>query len=176
MEFNKIIKDILLHTFLENGFVIYEEFENTIRLKSNLIEINMFFNKYERSNIIEIGKLDGFLYPLNNTVIINLFNSDLKIEQVTSEIFAKNLAVIFEQPEGINILNGNIERLEMIIKKISEDYTFDLILKGKLLSASQAWLKNDFKTFIEILEKIQNNKIPELYLLKYKYAKLKIKK
>ena len=82
------------------------------------MKVNIVFNRYDRSFLVEIGKQDNELYPLNDYVVKELFHSSLSIEQVTPEIFVQNLSIIFETKEGAEILKGDIS--SFIEFKLSE--------------------------------------------------------
>lgn len=174
MKFNKLVKEELLPVFQNEGFEISEEFNNIIRFTSSSMEIGVVYNSLERSNFIEIGKRDEILYPLNDSVVKNIFNSELQISQVTPVIFVTNLASLFTQKEGIEILKGNIKHLAKFIERESSNYTSELIQRQILETASKAWEKNDYKTFVKGIDEIGIEKIPQSYLLKYKIAKQKI--
>ncbi len=174
MEFNKLVKEELLPILQNKGFEVVEELNNIIRFSSSNMEIGIVYNDYERSNFIEIGKRDEILYPLNDNVVKNIFNSELRISQVTPEVFVKNLASLFTQKEGSEILKGNIKHLVKFIEQESSNYTSELIQRQTLETASKAWEKNDYKAFVKSIDEIGIEKIPQSYQLKYKIAKQKI--
>lgn len=174
MEFNRLVKQQLFPIFQKEGFKILEEFKNIIRFESSTMKVNIVFNDYEKSNYIEIGRRGETLYPLNNNVVRNIFNSKLQIDQVSQEVFVNNLAMIFEQKEGVEILRGNIKYLVKFIEQESNDYTFELVQRQTLQAASKAWENKDYKGFINSIDKMNIEKIPQSYQLKYKIAKEKL--
>lgn len=174
MKFNKLVNTKLSPILKQYGFEVIEDFRNIIRFQSSLIKINIVFNDYEKANFIEVGKPNEILYPLNDSVIKNVFNSDLPIEQVTSEIFVHNISIIFQQKEGIELLNGDIKKLIEFAEEESNDYTFRLLQKQALETASKAWEMNDYKAFIKSMDEIDIEKVPQSYQIKYKIAKQKL--
>jgi hypothetical protein len=174
MEFNKLVKEELLPILQNEGFEVVEELNNIIRFSSSNMEIGIVYSDYERSNFIEIGKRDEVLYPLNDSVVKNIFNSKLQISQVTPEVFVKNLVSLFTQKEGSEILKGNIKHLVKFIEQESSNYTGDLIQRQTLETASKAWEKKNYKGFIKSIDEIGIEKLPHAYQLKYKIAKQKV--
>lgn len=174
MEFNTLVKTQLFPILQKYGFDIAEEFKNIIRFQSSAMKVNVAFDDYEKSNFIEIGRQNEVLHPLNDNVIKIIFNSELNIEQVTPEIFVQNLSIIFQQKEGVEILNGDIKHLVEFIEKESNDYTFELVQQQTLEAASRAWERNDYKAFLKSIDEIDVEKAPQSYQLKYKIANQKL--
>ena len=173
MEFNKLVKEELLPILHNKGFQVVEELNNIIRFSSSNMLVGLAYNSYERSNFIEIGKLDEILYPLSDNIVKYIFNSDLQISNVTPDLFVKNLASLFTQKEGSEILKGNIKSLVNFIEQESSNYTFELIKLQTLEKATSAWGKNDYTEFIKIIDEIGIEKSPKSFQLKYKIAKHK---
>ena len=174
MEFNKLIRISLLPILNKYEFDIAEEFKNIVRFQSSVMKVNVGFNKYEKSNFIEIGRKNEQLYPLNNNTIRIFFNSELPIEQVTPKIFVENLSVVFQQKEGIEILKGNIKLLVEFIEKEIHDYNSEFMQRQTLETASKAWEKGDYKAFVKSIDEIDIEKVSKSYQLKYKIAKRKL--
>jgi hypothetical protein len=171
MEFNILVKKELLPILQNKGFQVVEELNNVVRFSSSNMEVGLAYNSYENSNFIEIGKLGENLYPLSDNVVKNIFNSDLKISKVTPDLFVKNIALLFSQKEGTEILKGNIKSLVNFIEHECSNYTFELIKLQTLETASKAWEKNDYTEFIKIIDEIGIEKSPKSFQLKYKIAK-----
>lgn len=127
MEFNKLVKERLFPILQRNGFEIAEEFKNIVRFQSSNVKVNVVFNDYDKSHLIEIGKKGDTLYPLNNDAIKKIWGCDLTIERVSSDVFVQNLSLLFAQTEGIEILKGNLKHFEDFITKQSEKYTSEFI-------------------------------------------------
>lgn len=112
MEFNTLVKTRFFSILQKYGFEIEEEFENVLRFQSPVMKVNIVFNPYDKSFLVEIGKRNETLYPLDNYVVKELFNSSLSLEQVTPEIFVQNLSTLFATQEGSEILQGNVKILK----------------------------------------------------------------
>src|SRR5690606_7725452 len=108
---------------------IVEEFKNVVRFQPSAIKVNLLFNDYDKSVFAEIGKKEKTLYPLNDNVIKELFNSSLSVDQVTPETFVKNISILFETKEGSEMLKGNVE--PYVKYKLSEidEYSTTLMQK-----------------------------------------------
>ncbi len=174
MEFNTLIKEELLPILEKVDFRLSQEFENIIRFESSFLQINIVYNDYEKSNFIEVGNKNNILYPLNDSVVKNVFKSELPIDQVTPNIFVRNLGLIFEKSPGLEILKGNIKKLVDYVEKESNDYTLEIVQRQTLETASKAWEKNNYKAFVKIIDEIGIEKLPKSYQLKYKMAKQKV--
>jgi hypothetical protein len=174
MEFNTLVKTQLFPTLQKFEFEIAEEYKNILRFQSSVIELNIVYNDNEKSCYISIGKKGKSLYELRNNAVRELLNSSLSVEQITSEIFVKNLITLFETKEGTALLKGNIE--DFIKFKTLEDnnYTFELVQRQILETASKAWERNDYKAFIKSMDETDIEKVPQSYQLKYKIAKQKL--
>ena len=173
MKFNALVKTHLLPILQKNGFDLIEEYKNILRFESASTKVGIVCNDYEKSHLAEIGKQGEMSYPLNNDAIEFLFSLDLPIEQVTSEVFIRNLSLLFEQQEGIKMLRGDVNSLENFIKQQSGNYTSKLVQRQALEVASKAWKDNDYEVFVKIIDKVGIDKIPGSYQQKYKIAKKK---
>lgn len=174
MEFNTLIKTKFFPILKKYNFEIAEEFKNILRFQSFVMKVNIVFNQYDKSFLVEIGIQDDTVYPLGDCAVKELFNSSLSIEQVTPEIFVQNLSTLFETKEGISILQGNVKSLKSIVMQQSENYTGGLLLKQTLEISAKAWEANDYAAFVESIDKIGIANIPQSYQLKYKIAKQKL--
>jgi len=174
MDFNELVKKQLLPIFQKEGFDITEEYKNIIRFESFKMKINIVFNDYEKMAFIEIGKKGNTLYPLSDKIVANVFNSELQIENVVPEIFIGNIAFIFKQSKGIDILNGDIGFLTEFSNVEILNYNIELAQKQTLGIATEKWKNKDYEGFINEIDKISVDKIPLSYLSKYNFSKKKI--
>jgi len=175
MEFNTLVKTCLLPILQKYGFEVIEEFKNIVCFQSSVMKVNLVFNYYDKSHLVELGRQGETLYPLNDNAIKELGGSSAPpIEQVNSKVFIQNLSLFFETKEGVEILTGNKSLFKSIIIQESEKYTLELIQKQVLEAASKAWEANDYLSFVESIDKIGISKIPQSYQLKYKIAKQKL--
>lgn len=178
MEFNKLLLDKLGPIFKKYNLYIIEQFENYIKLQSEYITIIIVYNKKENSNTLWIGRNDDLKdkVEIDNEVMEKVFDSNLKITLVTTEIFINNLVAFFEGI-GKPILQGNLKKISELEKfnaRRSKQYTLQLTEKQNLKNADDAWERKDYKMFIEYLNKIDKLHLPQSYYLKYKMANEKI--
>lgn len=60
----------------------------------------------------------------------------------------------------------NIKLLRNVIEQQSKTHTFELKRKQVLECASKTWESNDYKTFIESINKLEASEVPQSYQLK----------
>lgn len=176
MEFNALVKTRLFSILQKYDFELVEESKNVLRFQSPILKLNIAFNQYDRSFLVEIGKREDTLYSLNDNVVKEILNSSLSVEQVTPEIFVQNLFTLFSTHEGIELLRGNVKLLKSIMMQQSDNYTFEILLKQALETSKKAWEANDYAAFVYSLDRIGINKLPQSYRLKYEIAKQKLLK
>lgn len=174
MDFNTLVKTQLFPILQKYGFKMTEEFKNVLRFQSSVIKINIVFDEYDNSHFIEIGRLGGLLYPLNDRIIKDLFNSSLSIEHVMTETFVQNLISLFKTKDGHEILKGNINHLMTYESTGINDYNVKMLHNQALLIALKAWEAHDYVTFVKSIDNVGINNIPLSYQLKYKIAKQKL--
>lgn len=174
MDFNALVKVHLFPVLQKIGFEMAEESKNILRFQSSVMKVNIAFNQYDRSFLVEIGKKNDMLYPLNDYAIKKVFDSSLSVEQVTQEVFVQNISSLFETNEGVTILQGDITPLKNVILQQSEDYASELLLKQTLEISEKAWKTKDYAAFVKILDKVGITRVPRSYQLKYKIAKQRL--
>lgn len=177
MEFNQLVSNRLGLIFQKHNLHFIEQFKNHVKLKSDSVIITISHDERENSNAFYIGSNEDFLYPVDEYVLKRAFNSDLKISNVTQEMFINNLAVFFEG-EGKPLIAGNtyaLEAVEKYVYKEGEAYTTQLVDKQNLDAANRAWEERNYKDFIKYLDKTDRQKLPSSYELKYKMAHQKLK-
>lgn len=177
MEFNQLVLNRLGLIFQKHNLHVIEQFKNHVKLKSDSVIITLNHDERENSNAFYVGGNEDFLYPVDEYVLKSAFNSDLKINNVTQEMFINNLAIFFEG-EGKPLIAGNIYALEAVEKyvyKEGEVYTTQLVDKQNLDAANKAWEEGNYKDFIKYLDKTDRQKLPASYKLKYKMAHQKLK-
>ncbi|NLT50106.1 MAG: hypothetical protein GXX85_04220 [Ignavibacteria bacterium] len=173
MNISALILDKLYPILTNYSFKVICDIENIIYFYSSKIMIRIVFIENELSYYIEMGKKDEILYPLSNSILKNIFNSDLKLENATKETFVNNLCEIFQKVEGIAILNGNIDGFIKHAQEEIKKYNNNLGIKQLLNLAEHAWENNNYQDYIKIIEKLGIDKIPQVFLAKYKIAKKK---
>lgn len=177
MEFNQLVSNRLGLIFQKHNLHVIEQFKNHVKLKSDSVIITLNHDERENSNAFYVGSNEDFLYPVDEYVLKSAFNSDLKINHVTQEVFVNNLAIFFEG-EGKPLIAGNtyaLEAVEKYVYKEGEAYTTQLVDKQNLDAANKAWEEGNYKDFIKYLDKTDRQKLPASYELKYKMAHQKLK-
>lgn len=177
MEFNQLVSNRLGLIFQKHNLHVIEQFKNHVKLKSDSVIITLNHDERENSNAFYVGSNEDFLYPVDEYVLKSAFNSDLKINHVTQEVFVNNLAIFFEG-EGKPLIAGNtyaLEAVEKYVYKEGEAYTTQLVDKQNLDAANKAWEEGNYKDFIKYLNKTDRQKLPASYELKYKMAHQKLK-
>lgn len=173
MEFVDLVKTQLFPILKKYDFEISEEITDSIVFQSWELEIGTFYNPYDRTSSISIGKKGEEQLPLYDSVVQEIFNSSLPVEQVTPETFVHNLSLVFQTKEGESLLKGNSEPFTKATEaKIHNDFA-GFMQKQTLAAAAKAWEAQDYGTFIAIMEKLDRNQLPESWLLKYSIAKKK---
>jgi hypothetical protein len=176
MEFNQLVIKKIVPLFKDYGFLVVEEYENYFRFKSKIVESIISYNELDGTSVFEIGKMNEFLYPLNEKLIKQIFGSDAKINQVTKEMFVENIT-LFLQNNGSAFLRGDESKLlefKIYSEKESEVYTFQILQAQNLTSANKAWENGNYKEFIKTIDQTNKDKLPSSYHLKYKIANQKI--
>lgn len=177
MEFNKLVSGSLELIFQKYKLYLAEQYKNYVKFKSEHIIITVSHDDRENSNSLYVGKNENSLYPIDENVLKDVFNSTLKINYVTMEVFINNLTVFFEG-EGQPLIVGNaptLKRVEEYVNIKSNEYTMELVNKQHFDAANKAWEAGKFKDFIKYLDKIDRKQLPSSYELKYKIAHQKLK-
>jgi hypothetical protein len=172
MEFNRLVFQQLREIFEKNGLSVISEFKDYLKLKSDKIVISFSHNDLDNSNLFSVGKKDDVLYPINDDVLKNVFNTELRFENVTKEDFVSNLA-FFLNDKGSLILSGNNSIFEKIVDRItetSEVYTKKILLCQLLDQANNDWKSGRYNEFVQKIDKIDTAEIPSAFKLKYKIA------
>jgi hypothetical protein len=175
MDFNELVFDKLGLIFQKHNLHVTEQFKNYVKLKSDRVVIALSHDVRENSSSFDVGTNEGSLYPVNNNVIKAVFNSDIKVRKINPEAFVNNLAVFFEG-EGKALLNGDaftLKAVEKYVQNESEEYTMQIVEKQNLDAANKAWQEGNYHNFIKYLDKIDIQKLPPSFALKYKIARQK---
>ncbi len=179
MEFNQEVHNKLDLIFQEYNLLIVEEYKNYLKLRSSYLMIIIGYSPLENSGILYIGRqtVKSEMIEVHNDVMKEFFNSDLRLSSLTTEAFLNNLVIFFKR-EGKPLLDGDLNKmieLENYYKKKNKDYTRKLIDQQNLESADHAWNEDNYKVFIEYLEKVNFETLSNSYKLKYKIASKKLK-
>ena len=108
MEFNALILKQLLPVLREYGFKVVNELHNIVQFQSPIIGITISYNNRENSFLVEVGKIGKDFYPLSDMAIRDIYNLEIHIEHVNQDDFIKNLLFLLKQPQGIQLLRGDL--------------------------------------------------------------------
>lgn len=171
MDFNELVENQISPILLQNGYEIIGKYRNIMQFESLKMEIRLVFDDREKSIYFYIGRRDKILYSLDNDIIRELLGYELLIDHVAIDVFIKNLVVLFKQNVMIRLLHGDISILESIVQRNSKEYTSRLLYEQTLKEASIAWEHKDYEGFVDCINKLENQQLPEIYLRKYNIAK-----
>jgi hypothetical protein len=113
------------------------------------------------------------LYPINEYLIDDLTSTLTQISEEKNQPILSRFYSFLNSEIGIEILNGDISRLEQFIRKDSSEYTSMLVNHQRIQKADDAWLKKDYVKYINLIEEIGISNISNLYRLRYKFARKK---
>lgn len=176
MEFNKLISEKLRPLLIENGFKLTEESKHIVNYKSGSLVVAMVHNPRENSNTLWIGR-DGFQeVEIDNQVMKEFFNSDLKISNLPQETFVNNVFLFFVG-DGEGLIKGDesdVISLEKFSERRSSEYTESLINKQFLEAANKAWKEGNYADVIRHLKKVDEESLPTSFKQKYKIAQKRL--
>jgi hypothetical protein len=178
MDFNQLVLKNVLPLFGGSGFEVAEQYKNYFHFRSKIVEAIISYDELDGTSLFEIGKVNEFLYAINDKLLEQLFNSHLKVDQVTMEKFIDNIALFLES-SGSSLLSGDeskLREIKLFSEKESEEYTAQLLYEQILAAANKAWEIGNYKEFIHLIDEINKNNLPSSYRLKYKIASEKIQK
>lgn len=128
MEFNQLISLKLHSLFAENGMERTEQTENIVRYESAVLHVSLVHNPRENSNSVWIGRKLSNAVEINNLVMRDYFDSDVKVDNLPQETFVDNVLLFFTGV-GKRLLEGN-ERILVDLEKYEVqralDYTIGL--------------------------------------------------
>lgn len=178
MEFNQIIVRKLHSLFVEHGLKISEQSMNVVRYTSDELTISLVHNSVESSNMLWIGRKDSADVEIDNQVIREYFNSELKLSNLPKQTFVNNVFQFFVS-DGEKLLEGNeraLTNLEKFNEKRSQKYTASVVEKQNLDAANKAWKDGNYLEVIKYLEKINTDSLSKSFKQKYQIAKKKLGK
>lgn len=176
MELNQIISAKLHSLFTEHGLEITEKLKDIMRYESAVLHISLVHNPRENSNNLWVGRKHFNAVEINNQVMYEYFNSDLKLSNLPKEAFVNNVFLFFIG-EGERLLEGNesaLVGLEKFNEQRSLEYTANLVEKQNLEAANKAWKDGNYSDVIKYLEKINKDELPESFKHKYKIAQQRL--
>ena len=134
---------------------------------------------YGYENTLFLSKKDDTNYSisLNDEVLSEFFHSNLKIEIIEINEFADSVA-LFLKNEGKILFSNDLEFINKLFDfdfERTRKYNAKLIKTQNLFAADTAWQNNDYKKFVQIIDKMNIEDLASSYLLKYKIGKRRMK-
>lgn len=176
MKFNQLIS-LKLHTlFTDHGLIISEQSKDIVRYESALLQISIVHNPKENSSNLWVGKSHSIAIEIDNRVMQEYFNSDLKLTNLPHETFKNNVFMFFTG-EGKKLLEGSEKALALLEKfdnHRSSEYTANLVEKQNLEAANKAWNDGNYTEVIKYLDMINKNNLPKSLKQKYKIAQQRL--
>jgi len=176
MGFNQLISEKLHFLFINHGLEITEQSKNIVKYESKELVIGLSHNPRENSNTLWVGRKHFNEVEIDNQVMREHFNSDLKLSNLQQETFVNNVFLFFTG-DGEKLLVGNeraLVSLENFNEQRSSDYTTNLVEQQNLEAANKAWKDGNYSDVIKYLEKVNKANLPASFKQKYKIAQQKL--
>lgn len=176
MEFNQLISKKLYFLFAEHGLEMTEQSKNIVKYESAELIIALSHNPRENSNTLWVGRKHFNEVEIDNQVMREHFDSDIKLNNLPKETFVNNVFLFF-LGDGQKLLEGNehaLVSLEKFNEQRSEEYTAILVEQQILEAANKAWKDGNYQEVIRYLEKINNTNLPASFKQKYKIAQQRL--
>ena len=176
MEFNQLISEKLHSLFTEHGLEMIEQSKNIVMYESEKLVIFLSHNPMENSNALWIGRKTFNEVQIDNQVMQEHFNIDLKLSNLPQETFVNNVFLLF-MGNGKELLEGNkraLISLEKFNEQRSSEYVVNLLEKQNLEAANKAWKDGNYINVIKYLEKVNKANLPASYKQKYKIAQQRL--
>lgn len=172
MSYNIIISKKLHLLLVEHGFSLTYDSKNSIRFELGNMIINIQYNQRENSYSLWVGKKNGEIIELDDQILKDFFESELKLINLSKDSFSNNVYLFF-LGEGIGILSGNeidLINLQEFNQKRSFKYTKDLLKRQSLEKVDKAWEQRNYSNVIKFLEALKDEDLSASYKKKYKIA------
>ena len=176
MNFNQTIIDKLDAILSAHYFVLTEQFKGSLKYENNGFYFSFTRDPREQMDVFWVGRHDGFPIEINNKILSEFFNSEIKIEQKTMDEFALNVYE-FLRTNGMRLLQAKEQdylALEYFSEKQSEEYTSEILERQYLDAANKAWEKKNYSDVLKALSHIDKNRLSISFKQKYKISKKRI--
>lgn len=160
----------------EHGLEITEQVTNIIRYQSTKLHVSLVHDPRENSNTLWVGKSRFDIVEIDNRLMRDLYNSDLKLSNLSKEDFVNNVLLFFNG-DGEKLLKGNktdLIRLGKFNVKRSEEYTENLVEKQHLDAADRAWKEGNYLDVLKHLKSVNEEKLTASYKQKYRIAQKRL--
>ena len=173
MNFEQVIAGIS-STLEMGGFLITEHRINYAKFQSKLISLVISYSPLEYSYSVFAGRKEGEMNELTDKVYLNVFG--LNFQQVNRLTFAERFTYFLNNGGRPIVENdmAKVEELEAYCKRASKEYTDAIINRQNLEAADRAWSENNYRDFINHLNKVVVHALPKSYRLKKEIALQKI--
>lgn len=176
MEFNQLISEKLHSLLIDHGLEMTEQSKNIVKYESQELVIALSHNPRENSNTLWVGRKHFNEVEIDNQVMREHFNSDLKLSNLPQETFVNNVFLFF-MGDGEKLLEENeraLVSLEKFNEQRSSEYTANLVEQQNLKAANKAWKDGNYSDVIKYLEKVNKANLPASFKQKYKIAQQKL--
>ena len=176
MKFNQDKLSEIKALFNEFGFSLQEESELHVRFESKHVLIVFSHNPRENSNTLWVKGKHTHEIEIDNRLMKDFFDSDIKISELPIDTFLANLFMFFKE-DGNDLLKSSesvISNLANYSEQRSNKYTEELIDKQYLEAAQKAWQNRNYHDFIIQLKKVSEEKLTPSLIQKLKIAQSKI--
>ncbi|HWB26797.1 MAG TPA: hypothetical protein VG738_15040 [Chitinophagaceae bacterium] len=126
-----------------------------------------------------MGRSDAKAHKIeiDNEILTQFFQSDLRLSNVPANDFVDNLILFFKK-EAIFLSGGDMSKiyeLEKFDLERAQTYTTDLLIKQQLPSIDIAWKNKNYKAFVDLVNQVDKRKLPPSYSMKLKIAAEKVR-
>ena len=172
MQFKEFIEQIS-PLLLEHGFDVTEQSNNFTQFDSDSVRVTFTYDPLERQYYTHVGYKDSQMSELDSRTLNDLFEFESASGGLTPVDFLS-----FFKGKGFQLLQCNTEvfdRLQSYTLKRSQEFTNKIIEQQYLQSADYAWRAKDYQKFIQSIDHLDKNRLPDSYIKKYAIALKKIK-
>ncbi len=176
MLFNQEIINKIQAILKEYSLLLQRQSEFQMEFSSQEIVIVLSHNPREKSNVLWVKGKHTHEIEIDNQVMSDVFNSNIKISNLPIEVFLNNVYLFFKE-RGHELLSAKesfISKLTNYSERRSSEYTENLIDKQNIEAAERAWKTQDYRKVISYLEKVNEIALTNSLKQKYKIAKNKI--
>jgi hypothetical protein len=176
MEFNQLILEKLHSLFIDHGLEMTEQSKYIAKYESQELVIGLSHNTRENSNALWVGRKSHSEVEIDNQVMREHFNSDLKLGNVSLEVFV-NTVFLFFIGDGEKLLEGNehaLVSLENFNQQRSSEFTANLMERQNIEAANKAWKDGNYSDVVKYLKKVNKANLPASFRQKYKIAQQRL--
>ena len=177
MKINHLITEKLHSLFTTYGLKLTEQLSSNIKYESDDLIVGLTYNSRESSNTLWVRRRQSQEVEIDNQVLLEHFNSDLKLSNLPKTTFLNNVFLFF-MSDGEKLLKESeaaMISLEKFNEQRSTEYTLNLIERQYLEAAKTAWDDGNYSDFLKYSNKLDKDNLPPSFRKKYKISKQRIK-